>query len=297
MTPVDVVELARRYGLAIVEESIRFNEIGLDYRVAFAIAEDGTEWVLRIPRRDDVSAKIGDEARILRFVQPRLSVAVPDWRVTARDLIAYPSLPGTVGLTINDASEPVWHFDPESANYARSFGRMLAELQAIDSAAATDAGIPRQEPAQVREKVWENLRRVEAEFTIADHLQRGWEEWLADDGLWPSAVAFTHGELYPAHLLLSESAEIQSVLDWTTAKVGDPATDFAIHHASSTAEAFQLTIDAFTAAGGIVPARLSERCIAIFAAGPLNYALYALVTGDSAHAEAAAAGLNPAMGG
>lgn len=293
MTLAGVVELARGHGLAIVEESIRFNEIGLDYRVAFATAEDGTEWVLRIPRRDDVSAKIGDEARILRFVQPRLSVAVPDWRVTAPDLIAYPSLPGTVGLTVNDASEPVWHFDPESATYARSCGRLLAELQAIDPAAATDAGLPRQEPAQVREEIWENLRRVEAEFTIADHLRRGWEEWLADDGLWPSAVAFTHGELYPAHLLLSDAAEIQSVLDWTTAKVGDPATDFAIHHASSTSEAFQQTIDAFTAAGGTVPERLSERCVAIFAAGPLNYALYALVTGDPAHAEAAAAGLNP----
>lgn len=59
-----VVELAADHGLKIDARSVRFNDAGLDYQVAFAIAHDEAEWVLRIPRRADVSDKIADEGRI-----------------------------------------------------------------------------------------------------------------------------------------------------------------------------------------------------------------------------------------
>ena len=288
-----IVALAAAHGLTITADSLRFNEAGLDYQVVFAEDHTGQQWVLRMPRRPDVAAKIADESLILEFVRPHLDVSVPDWQVQSPELIAYPALPGSPGLTLNDAGGPVWHVDPESAAYARSYGRVLAGLHSIDTAAPADAGIPAHTPAGVRQEWRDTLTTVAAEFTIADHLRAAWTTWLADDGLWPHDVTFTHGEFYPAHLLLSPDDAIESILDWTTARVGDAAVDFTLHHTVSSPETFQLTVDAYSEITGRVPSRLAERCAAIMAAAPLTYALFALTSGEPEHASTAALMLNP----
>lgn len=118
------------------------SEAGLDFRVAFARAGDGTDWVLRIPRRPDVSAKLAEERRILEFVGPRLSVAVPRWEVCSEELVAYRRLPGAPGLTLDASGQPIWHFEPSSPEFAAAMGRLIAELHAIDADAAREAGVP-----------------------------------------------------------------------------------------------------------------------------------------------------------
>ena len=292
LTPDYVADLASQNGMTIQPKSVRFNEAGLDYLVAFATATDGKRWVLRIPRRPDVSAKVSDEAKILDLVKNKISAAVPDWRVRNRSLIAYPELPGELGLTVEDG-EPVWHFDRESPAYCASLGRLIAQLQRISAAEAQAKGVPVLTPAGVREEWRSNLAAVSAEFRIADELMDRWTAWLADDSYWPDFTAFSHGELYPAHLLLDDEYEIRSVLDWTTARVGDPAADFSLHHMMSTAEAFDLTVRAFRDAGGRVPQRLGEHCVELVAAGPVVYAMYALQTGHPDHQGTAAALLDP----
>src|SRR5688500_18972085 len=94
----EIGELARGHGLVIRPDTLRVEEAGLDCRVAFADGEDGAPWVLRIPRRPDVTPRLADEARVLRFVAPRLSVAVPRWSIHTETLVAYPRLPGAPGL-------------------------------------------------------------------------------------------------------------------------------------------------------------------------------------------------------
>lgn len=92
---------------------------------------------------------------------------------------------------------------------------------------------------------------------------------------WSSPTA----SLTPAHLLLNSDGAIEAVLDSTTAKVSDPALDFMYH---------------FMHSSGRVPRHLPERCAVILDAGPLNYGVYALTTGDPAHAAEAVSQLNPA---
>lgn len=292
-TAASVAELAQEHGLNIDSTSVTFNEAGLDYLVAFAVARDNKHWVLRIPRRPDVSAKIADEAKILKLVKGKLSAAVPDWRIRSRSLIAYPALPGEPGLTVEDG-QPVWHFDRESPTYCASLGRLIAQLHRIDAEQAHSAGIPTLTPEEVREEWRTNLAKVEAEFQIADNLLERWNAWLAEDSYWPDFTVFTHGELYPAHLLLDENAEIRSVLDWTTAKVADPALDFMFHHMVSTPEAFDLTVRSYLDDGGRVPPRLVDQCAELMAAAPISYGVYAMTTGNPDHQAAAAAQLNPA---
>lgn len=287
-----LVELAARHGLEVAADGMRVSEAGLDYRVAFARAADGTDWVLRVPRRPDVSAKLDEERRILAFVGPRLSVAVPDWRVCTEELVAYPRLPGEPGLTLDESGQPIWHFDPSSPEFAAALGRLIAELHAVDAAAAAEAGVPVLSATELRARWRADLESVRAAFDIAPALSERWEAWLADDALWPDATALTHGELYAAHVLIDTPARVVGVLDWTTAKVGDPAIDFTYQHMMGPA-AFDATVAAYREAGGREHPHLAERCAELAAAAPLLYALFALQTQDPQHRATAAAQLQP----
>jgi aminoglycoside phosphotransferase (APT) family kinase protein len=109
-----LLDLAARHGLAVDPSSVRINEAGLDYRVAFVRGVDGAEWVLRVPRRPDVSKKLGAERRILEFVAPQLTVAVPHWEICSEELVAYRRLPGEPGLTLDANSQLVASVDPPS---------------------------------------------------------------------------------------------------------------------------------------------------------------------------------------
>lgn len=131
------------------------------------------------------------------------------------------------------------------------------------------------------------------EFDVsAQHVGR-WRAWLDDDGLWPRETVLTHGELYPAHLLLDGSSRILSVLDWATAGVGDPVLDLMYHHLIAPPESFAVTVRAYEELTGRHEPRLAARCEALVAAGPLSCALFALVSGKAEHRAQAAARLRP----
>lgn len=290
-SPEEACAVAASHGLFLDPEVLEFNEAGLDYRVVFAVeAGTGKKWVLRLPRRPDVAANQPREEAILDFVRPRLDVAVPDWRIQEPDLVAYPLLPGRPGLTVGEGNQPVWHFDPSSGGYQRSLAELIASLHSMDPAVAAAAGIPAESPEEVR-AYWANgLENALAEFRVDPGLLAGWRRWLDDDGLWPERTVLTHGELYPAHLLLDEGDRIVSVLDWTTAKVSDPALEFMYVQLISP-DSFDAVVGRYQDATGFAEPRLAERCSALIAAGPLNYAAYALTTGQPEHREAAQAQL------
>ncbi len=291
-TAPELVELAARHDLIVDADDVRINEAGLDYRVAFVRTADGDDWVLRVPRRPDVSAKLAEERRILDFVRPRLSAAVPNWEVCSDELVAYRRLPGKPGLTLDESSQPIWHFDPSSSEFAKALGHLIAELQALDVDAATKAGVPMTTMSDARARRRADLDRVCNEFEVAPSLRARWQAWLGNDALWSERIAFTHGELYAAHVLINDPSRIVGVLDWTTAKVGDPAVDFTYQHMMGPA-AFEATVAAFIDAGGVPIPHLAERCAEIAAAAPLIYGVFALDSGAPEHRTAAASQLLP----
>ncbi|MGC0141980.1 macrolide 2'-phosphotransferase [Pseudactinotalea sp. Z1732] len=291
-TPEEITALARRHGLAIVADSIRLNEAGLDYRVAYANADDGERWILRIPRRSGMGKSISAEAAVLAVVGQHLDVAVPQWQVANEELVAYPELPGAPALTIDDG-EPTFHVDVASRTYAVEFGRLAAALQAIPRGALTEAEVQDTTPEQVRAKHRADLEQVATAFRVADDLLARWHAWLDTDSYWPEWTAFTHGELYQAHVLVDQQHRITGVLDWTTAGIGDPASDLMMQKMTAPAQTFEETMRAFTEAGGHTWPRLEDHCVEMQSFFPVGYGLYALTTGDPEHAAAAQAGLNP----
>ena len=287
-----ILKLASDHGLDIVPETVTVNELGLDFQVAIAEVVDGQSWVLRIPRRPDVTDRAAVEGRFLQAIAPHLSVAVPDWRIHTKDLIAYPLLPGDPGLTIDGQGQPQWHFDVEAKEYVYSLGDFLAELHLVDPSIARASGIEERSPAEVRQRKRDDIARVVAEFDVAPSLQDRWGAWLDDDSFWPTFTVVTHGEVYPAHQLM-DGARNLSILDWTTATIGDPARDFMFHHASVSAEAFDATVKRYVEKGGRVWPRLAEHCGELFSTSPVELGLYALETADADHMDAAQAQLNP----
>jgi aminoglycoside phosphotransferase (APT) family kinase protein len=286
--------LAGRHGLDLDAASVRVEEAGLDYRVAFARDIDGVEWVLRIPRRPDVSAKLAEEQRILAFVAPRLSMAVPRWEVCSEELIAYRRLPGEPGLTLDGSGQPVWHVEPSSPAFAAALGRLIAELQALDLEAARTAGIPASSMSEIRTRWRADVERVGAAFEIAPHAPRiGGRPGSTTTRCGPSPPRSPTASSTPPTCSSTIPSRIVGVLDWTTAKVGDPAADFTYQHMMGPA-AFDATVAAYLDAGGVPLPHLAERCAALAAAAPLVYGLFALQTRDPQHRAAAAALLLPA---
>ena len=292
MTPHSITALAARHSLSIDSCSIRLNTAGLDFLVAFARDSDGIDWVLRIPRRADVADKASLEGKILALVRRHLPVAVPEWRVFSPELIAYPLLPGTPGLTMDPTTdEPIWHVDRSSALFARSFGEALAALHGIDHEEARSSGLLVLTPSEVRSRYLEDMTTVRSQIGVADELWNRWQSWLDDDSIWPGFSTVIHGDLYAAHVLIDENNRATGILDWTEAKVADPATDFMFHLMGFGEDGFDRLVDAYTAAGGRVWPRLKEHCEEMLSAFSVNYALYAMLTGNEEHLAAAKAQL------
>lgn len=288
--------LAAAHGVHLSADDASVTEAGLDYRVVMATEVTGRRWVLRLPRRPDVTDGMASEARTLDLVAPVLAgdgVAVPDWRVRTARLIAYPALPGAPGLSLTSAGEPVWHMDPASPDYARRLGRLLARLHSITPEQARAAGVEVRTPEQVRRAWAEDLARVRAEFTVAPALSAAWAAWLDDGSCWPDRTVMTHGEIYPAHVLLDDTGAITGVLDWTTARVDDPARDLAAQYGAAGEEMLDATLAAYEQAGGHVHPGLAAQARHLWDASAVGYALYALTTRGPAELAAAAALLNP----
>ena len=282
----DLLARAAAHGLQLDPGSLRHNDAGLDFHVVYAVDIHGRDWVLRIARRPDVTEGLAREEAILAFASRHLTVAVPEWRVMAPDLLAYRLLPGRPGLTV-EGEDVTWFLDPSSRRYAAELGRLLAALHAAPLDEAVELGVPVRGPVEVRERWREDVARVQAEFDVHPDLVDRWHAWLDDDGLWPDRTVFTHGELYPAHVLIDDDDAVTGVLDWTTARVDDPARDFMYQQAFAPPEAFAVTVQAYRDAGGEAWDRLEERCAALMAAGPVGYGIYALTTGREEHRAAA----------
>lgn len=292
MNDKEILNLAAKHNLVLLLESLRINDMGLDFKVAIGRTESGEEWVLRIPRFPSVMKRAKVEAHVLHLVASHLDVAVPDWQIHSEQLIAYPLLPGVPGLELDEEGNPEWFVDISSPKYSASMGEVLAQLHSVPIAEATDTGVEVRTPQESRVAWYADIDKVKSEFTVSPALLDRWTAWLADDSYWPKHSVFTHGEIYAGHTLVHEGV-VSAVIDWTTAAVGDPARDLMFQQAMSSPESFDLTLEHYERGGGKTWGRLVEHCSEMFSTSPLNFGLYALETGDAAHRQSAAALLNP----
>ncbi|MCY8515540.1 macrolide 2'-phosphotransferase [Bacillus atrophaeus] len=286
----EIVRLAHKNGLMVNRESAQVNETGMDFQVVFADDDTGVPWVLRKPRRHDVVERAAAEGNALAFLRKHLSAAVPDWRIHTPELIAYPRLDGIPAAGIDlEEKQYVWNMDhqPPSDDFVRSLAGILAELHGTDPAAAAEAGIEVLNPNNTRQSIAKSMDNIKRELGVSDHLWRRWQKWMSDDSYWPGFSALIHGDLHPAHMLIGKNQRVTGLLDWTEAKVADPAKDFVAYQMILGDKETARLLRHYGEEGGGIWKGMQEHITEMQAAYPIDIAKFALQTKQDDHMEMA----------
>ena len=177
----EVLELAHKHDLTIQEDSLQFNESGLDFQVVLATDSNGERWILRLPRRPDVLTSVDKEKRTLELITPLLSVEVPRWTVCTDELIAYRALNGVPAGTIDSQAKAyVWeiHAANPPNQFHQSLAKGIASLHQVSIAAAQAFGLPIETAEAARVVMQQRMDAVKNEFGIGEELWNRWQSWL-----------------------------------------------------------------------------------------------------------------------
>ena len=240
-------------------------------------------WIVRVPRRPEVRASLRMEAVLLPLLARELPVRVPEIVFVEDTPEAFVLIHRKLrGDPLRASDEP---------GLARQVGGFLAALHNFRGVA--EAGI-----AEVSGTEWiaqqaEFAERCQAVLTLLDPAERRRAKSLFDSYL-SRAPEFDpvllHADLGPEHILC-RGGSIAGVIDWSDARVGDPALDFAwLLHGPG--EAFQDTLlDAYVAEGGRLDSALRERALYFHRLGPWHEVLFGLRAGRPELVESGVAGI------
>ncbi|QUH25796.1 macrolide 2'-phosphotransferase [Serpentinicella alkaliphila] len=281
-TKEEVVEIAKKHGLKIKEDILKFNESGLDFQVVFAIDLEGNEWVLRFPRREDVMSKTIMEKKALDLVNRYITTfEAPNWSIYTGELIAYKRLNGYPAGTIDhEIQNYIWKIDINNVphSFHQTLGRVLAKLHSIPREEAKEAGLVVYTPEEVRQLMKKRMETVKAKFGVGEALWNRWQMWLNNDKLWPKETGFIHGDIHAGHTLIDNNANVTGLIDWTEAKVADVSNDFVFQYKAFGEEGLESLIIAYKEAGGYHWPKMKDHIIELVAAYPVDIAEFAITS-------------------
>jgi macrolide phosphotransferase len=282
-TREEVIEIAERHGLKLKEDTLVFNESGLDFLVVFAVNQEGEEWVLRLPRRADVMPRTIVEKKALDLVNRYITTfQVPNWSIYTEELIAYKKLNGVPAGTIDHNIQTyVWEIDEKNVPecFHQTLGKVLAALHSIPKEQASEAGLTVHSPEVARKSMKERMDAVKKKFGVGDFLWNRWQVWINDDDMWPQVTGLIHGDVHIGHILIDKNANVTGLIDWTEAKVSDVANDFAVYYRTFGEEGLDFLIKAYKEAGGYYWPKMKEHIIELVAAYPVAIAEFAIISG------------------
>ena len=278
-----VIEIAKKHNLILKEETMQFNESGLDFQVVFALDESGIDWVLRLPRREDVMPRTRVEKQALDLVNQYVKYfQAPNWIIYTDELIAYKKLDGVPAGTIDhNIGNYVWEIDINNVppSFHMSLGRVLAELHSIPSDKATEFGLIVQTPEEARKSMKQRMNDVKTKFGVGEKLWNRWQSWVNDDEMWPKKTGLIHGDVHAGHTMIDKEANVSGLIDWTEAKVTDISNDFVFNYKAFGEEGLEALIIAYKEAGGYYWPKMKEHIIELVAAYPVSIAEFAIVSG------------------
>jgi aminoglycoside 2''-phosphotransferase len=224
------LEAIRRSFPDVQPESIALNRSGQNSDVLIV---DG-QLVFRFPRYAHVIDELVTEVGVLRALQGRLPLDIPDptyVQLEGRDpgeaFVGHRMLPG----------EPLWRdtykeADPETRDrLAAQFGRFLYALHSVPAREVIPFPLPRYDTreecadiyARIRAKLFPHMR-PDARAWAEDHFER----YLDEGRHFAYAPVLKHGDFGPSNILHDRSAgRVSGIIDFGGVGLGDPAYDFA----------------------------------------------------------------------
>ncbi|MED3626856.1 macrolide 2'-phosphotransferase [Bacillus subtilis] len=100
---------------------------------------------------------------------------------------------------------------------------------------------------------------------------------------WPGFSSLIHGDLHPPHILIDQNERVTGLLDWTEAKVADPAKDFVLYQTIFGEKETARLLEYYNQAGGRKWAKMQEHISEMQAAYPVEIAKLALQTQQEEH--------------
>jgi aminoglycoside phosphotransferase (APT) family kinase protein len=172
-------------------------------------------WLDRTPRFADAESQLRTETRLMPRLAPLLPIPVPVPIVLDESplRVRHVLVPGAPAL------EP----GPLTADQGRLLGGFLRCLHDMPVNIYVETGVP--DDVAARAELLATLERMLHRITplLPEHLQEPGRALLRRVAL-PAPGALIHGDLAAHHVLIEDGA-ISGVIDWSDARVGDPALD------------------------------------------------------------------------
>ncbi|SDC06949.1 macrolide phosphotransferase [Pelagirhabdus alkalitolerans] len=277
-----VLALAEKHDVSIDPDHIIIDQSGVDFLVAFVVDTEKVDWVFRMPRRDDVIERTKVEKQVLDIVNRYVTTFnAPDWLIYSEDLIAYPKLSGVPVGTIDIEKQAYeWTIDPTNLpdNFHQTFAEALAELHQLESKDFEDTDIEIVTADELRPHFKKRMQAVKDEFGVSEALWQRWMNWLDDESLWPKQTVLIHGDAHAGHILIDQDANVTALIDWTEAKISDPAMDFSVYYTLFGEDSLDRLIEAYRAVGGYTWLKMKQHIIETEAAFPIAIAEFAKIS-------------------
>jgi aminoglycoside 2''-phosphotransferase len=203
--------------------SLKFHQEGLVNEVL--IVND--EWVFRFTKTEWGKEQMAVEGQLMRYLQARLPLSIPNPEVMLPGVIVYPYLQGKI------FTRDVWRQMDGAGqqHYADQLGQFVKDLHTEDLNGFNLEVPPTLAP--VTKETWEDVYE-RLENNVYPHLLPHQAEWsdalfdtaLGSPGFFEFVPVLVHGDLASYHILYSPNEKnLKAVIDFGVAGLGDPATD------------------------------------------------------------------------
>lgn len=243
------------------------------------------DWIFRFPRRPEVEAGLRKEAALLPELAPALPVPVPRLEIVVRNDVFFVGHRKLEGHALR-AGRP---------GLADQLGGFLSALHAFPVARAAQLSVPVLDPDGALERERQFMQRCEQlVFPRLDQEERAaartmFEDFFAVASNLGFETVLIHADLGPEHILCRDD-DVSGVIDWSDARVGDAALDFAwLLHGLD--EGFAEALLERYAGSRTVDEGLRERALFYHRLGPWHEVLYGLELGGRAHVQSGLAGV------
>jgi aminoglycoside phosphotransferase (APT) family kinase protein len=250
-----------------------------------AAFEVNGEWIFRFPPRPETEAGLRKEAALLPELAPSLPAPIPRLEIVVRNddfFVGHRKLDGgplRVGLPA----------------VAEQLGGFLSALHAFPVVRAAELSVPTLDLDGAIKRERQFAERCEQLVSpLLDREERAaaramFEDFFAVASNLGYETVLIHADLGPEHILCRD-ANVSGVIDWSDARVGDPALDFAwLLHGLDQGFAEHL-LECYTGARAAGDS-LRERALFFYRLGPWHEVLYGLERGGRAFVQSGLDGL------
>ena len=182
--------------------------------------------VFRAPRAQANREALANEARLLRYLQPRVGVGIPDYVYESAD----GSFAGYRLLAGRPLDVPTFGRLSAAARkrIAEQLATFLATVHETPKSVAREYGVSEQDPQKDHEDLVRDLETLVLPRLASREVEviRAFLTELAAEVNPTRPTALVHGDLAGEHILWDADRQRVNIIDFSDRSIGDPALDF-----------------------------------------------------------------------